>query len=92
MSPSVSRDMMTSSRVLRRSHAGSRCKEAVEEFDLVTREMVARKLVTKERKCLADPNYMTTTQKRRITPHMRCIVVDWLFEVQKYSISVYKLI
>ena len=38
-------------------------------------------LMKRERGCLADPNYLATVQRGRVTEHMRSVLLDWLFEV-----------
>ena len=38
-------------------------------------------LLKRERRCLADPNYLTLKQNNKITSLMRSIALDWIFEV-----------
>ena len=40
-----------------------------------------RDLIQREKHCLADPNYLSLKQKNKITPQMRSITLDWIFEV-----------
>ena len=44
---------------------------------------LVQEMVAKEKCCLADPNYLTLVQKGRITPLMRRIALDWIFEVSR---------
>ncbi|KAL5256428.1 hypothetical protein ACHWQZ_G011608 [Mnemiopsis leidyi] len=60
--------MYTTPQVRRRLKCGRNCRQV--------KEMVA-----KEKCCLADPNYLTLIQRGRVTPHMRKIALDWIFEL-----------